>query len=187
MPSSVPCTLCPEGVSTIWVSSGTTNPVSWTRLVHLDKWELVANRTEAPKKRTSDTGGAARKFCSDILDWTVNLTNTLCETDWLYCDILDDPTNPSVGVTAYWFLGWDASYLTGTTPGVTDPADFVYPFGQHERGVYVLGQVVPGGFGLDNTTSDPATAEWSIEVSGGPWFPNCTTGDFAPSDGDATS
>ena len=58
------CSICPEGCATIWIAEPPVSPdtaiTDWTRLVHLDKWELVPNRTEAPKKRTSDSGRAAR-------------------------------------------------------------------------------------------------------------------------------
>lgn len=183
------CSICPQGSTSVFIGTG--SPViTWVRLVNLDKWELVANRTEAPKKRTSDTNGAAVKFCSDVLDWSVNLTTTLCESSWLYCDILADSSNPSIGVSAYWFLTWDIEYLPASQGGISKPvgvtavADISDALASNERGIYFGGTVIPGGFGLDNTSSDPATSDWTIEVTNGPWFPECGLGNFSASTGE---
>lgn len=175
----MPCVICPEGCGTVWVGTDA-DPIVWTRLVHVDSWTMTANRQEANKKRTSDTGGAAIKFCSDITDWTFEITNTLCIDDWLYADILTDQTNPSAGVTGWFFFGWSCANAppplgTNADPADTDPDLFAAgTYVGSSGGIYAYGTVNPPGFGIDNNGSDPATGDWTVSVVRGPYLPKDT-------------
>lgn len=185
------CAICPQGCGTVWIATiGVDNALTWTRLVHMDSWNLTPNRTEATKKRTSDTGGAAVKFCSDIIDWTCTIVNTLCVEDWLYADILVNQRNPSAGKTTWFFLGWDCVHApaplgTGTDPSLAD-ADTIIgnesTYTTSDGGIYLYGTVSPPGFGIDNTNSDPATGEWNIDIISGPYFPAASGAEFSGSD-----
>ena len=189
------CIICPEGCGTVWIGANDATTITdWTRLVHVDAWRIVPNLQEASKKRTSDTGGKAAKFCSDVIDWTAEITNTLCDTDWLYADILTNPGNPSGGKTAWFFLGWGCNHAPkphgtgaalGDLPLETTIAKFNLGTYAIDSGVYLLGIVNPPGFGIDNTGSDPATADWSINISSGPYLPiGAATGIYSVSDDD---
>lgn len=197
----MPCAICPSGCGTVWIGTDT-EPIVWKRLVHVDTWRLVPNRQEANKKRTSDTGGAAVKFCGDVVDFTFEVTNTLCIDDWLYADILSDPTNPALGKTAWFFFGWDCDHApapqgTGTDPTGDDPDDNVLAdlldgtYVGSSGGLYAKGVVNPPGFGVDNNGSDPSTADWTVDVIVGPRFPKDTgtagVGPYSTSDADPDS
>lgn len=196
------CAICPEGCGTVFKGSLSGDTITWTRLVHVDTWNMTPNRQEATKKRTSDTGGNAVKFCSDIIDWTITVTNTLCTDDWLYADILANQRNPSIGVTAWFFLGWACTFAptshpngSGSSPSITDQTDLTGAPGtytQSDGGVYVYGTVSPPGFGIDNNGTDPATGEWNIDATLGPYLPaddqpTAGTGAYSVSDGDPTN
>lgn len=175
----MPCHICP-GCATVWMATDLTGGnITWVRLIHVDGWTMTPNRQEANKKRTSDTGGAAVKFCSDIVDWTFEVTNTLCIDDWLYADILDDSSNPSVGVTTWFFFGWGCEHSpVGLGAENNVPPDVVTTaaldpstFAAADSGIYAYGTVNPPGFGVVNDGSDPATADWSLSVTVGPLMP----------------
>lgn len=192
----MPCAICPEGCGTVWIGTDT-DPIVWTRLVHVDTWTMTPNRQEANKKRTSDTGGAAIKFCADITDWTFEITNTLCIDDWLYANILEDPTNPSDGKEAWFFFGWDCENApppkgTNAEPDDTVPSTFgAGTYAGTSGGIYAFGKVNPPGFGINNDGSDPATGDWTISVTLGPYLPKDTgtagVGPYSVSDADVTN
>jgi hypothetical protein len=184
---------------TVWIGTDA-DPIVWTRLIHTGSWAMTPNRQEANKRRTSDTGGAAVKFCPDIVDWTMEITNVLCEDDWLYTDILVDQTNPSVGKTTWFFFGWSCDQAptphgTGTDPEGDDPIDTdpdAFAAGTYTgstKGVYAYGTVNPPGFSMDNDGSDAPSGDWTISVVRGPYLPKDTgtggVGAFSGSDEDA--
>lgn len=192
----MPCIICPQGCGTVWRGRLTVDAIAWTRLVHVDTWRMVPNRQEATKKRTSDTGGSAVKFCQDIVDWTFEITNTLCIDDWLYSDILTDQTNPSVGVQAWFYFGWDCTHAppplgTNADPSVVDQTTLTGGTGHSNGGIYAFGQVNPPGFGIDNNGTDPATGDWTLDVSLGPYMPEdagtAGVGPYSISDEDPTN
>lgn len=185
----MPCEICP-GCATVWKGTVVGANVTWVRLVHVDGWTMTPNRQEANKKRTSDTGGAAVKFCADIVDWTFEITNTLCIDDWLYADILEDQYNPSVGVEGWFFFGWGCEHAppTNTAPVGDTVAELdASPFALLDSGIYAYGQVNPPGFGVVNDGSDPATADWTLSVIRGPFLPVAAltgaSGPYSVSDG----
>lgn len=197
------CAICPGGCGTVWIGKyagdDPSAALTWSRLVHVDSWGMTPNRQEATKKRTSDTGGAAIKFCSDIIDWTVTVTNTLCIDDWLYSDILADQENPSVGTTAWFFLSWDCDFSPLANPGpIATPATThatgaaIVAGGHLLGGIFVHGTVSPPGFSIDNNSTDPATGEWNVDITLGPYLPadnpaTAGTGSYSISDGDPTN
>jgi hypothetical protein len=188
----MPCSICPEGCGSVWVATeGGAGALTWVRLIHTDSWTMTPNRQEANKKRTSDTNRAAVKFCSDITDWTFEVTNTLCPEDWLYADLLDDPTNPSDGIESWFFFGWGCEHVpgaqatattTGDPPSADNISDFVGTFALSDSGIYAFGKVNPPGFGIDNNGSDPATGDWTLSVSDGPFLPVASGALYSGSD-----
>lgn len=187
----MPCVICPKGCATVWMAKAIdgAGAITWVRLVHVDRWNMTPNRQEANKKRTSDTGGLAVKFCEDITDFSFEVTNTLCIDDWLYADILDNPIAPGTGIRTWFFFGWGCEHAPApvgdndpplaTNTSQLDPATFAL----RDSGSYAYGQVSPPGFGVDNNGSDPATADWTLSVELGPLLPfPRTTGAYSPSD-----
>ena len=139
---------------------------------------------EPTEVRTSDTGGKKVPACGGATSYAVEVTSALCDEDWLYAYILDsysdtpsagDPIDPSRGADLWFCVQWSA---TADTPDATftNLAGVISCDAEGDNAIYCRGQVQPPGFGFDNDSSDPVTAEWSAEITWGPKFPVTTTG-----------
>ena len=182
------CGICP-GYFAVWFNpTGTT----WELIENVDSWSIDANVQEATKKRTSSTNNLAQAFCEDIVSYTASVTVTLCPSNWLFCDILAG-NGQELGNTysGWFFFGW-ANAAGTTTPFVPTGDPTASGFTQYlsgasatppshtNPGVYLHGKVVPPGFGGDNTSTDPTTATFTINIGKGPILPICSGEDFAP-------
>lgn len=130
---------------------------TWANMPHCISAELTPN-TESPNKiRTSDTGGArVSPGCAALTEYELTATNALDISDWLWCYLLDTPSNPQSGRTC-----WAR----------------IRPFGASDDNaqIYLLIKVNPGGYGFDNDSTDAQTTEWSAEVLDAPVYPGCGT------------
>ena len=109
MPAEYAGCLCP-GVFSLWMYDHTLVAPKWQPLLHIDSWELEPDVEEAPRKRTSSTNGQSVKFCSDIVGYDLSVTNTICGSQWLFCQILEDHRVLSNGITTWFFASWDSDY-----------------------------------------------------------------------------
>jgi len=180
------CGLCP-GYFSVWYygidPTGGSTEGEWLQIPNIDSWNIEANVQEATKKRTSSTNGLAVKFCGDVVDYSASVVSTVCETNWLFCHILDGNDKNLMGETktTWWYFGWGESQSYPVAPvlsgaqllsledwrlnGATPPV-------HNNKGIFFYGKVTPPGFGGDNTSSDPTTASFSISVSTGPLLPS---------------
>ena len=177
------CGMCPGFFEVyFWNSS------AWERLDNVDSWSFDANVQEATKKRTSSTGGLAVKFCGDIVDYSASVTTTLCRDNWLFCDILAG-SGQELGKTfeGWFFFSWgntagtDVSAPTQANVTALNTWKGGGSIVSHtDQGAYAYGKVVPPSFGGDNTSTDPSTASFTINLSAGPLLPVCSGEDYAP-------
>lgn len=183
------CGMCP-GYFSVWymkdIIAGESTDWEWIEIPNIDSWTIDANVQEATKKRTSSTKGLAVKFCEDVVDFTASVTTTLCQTEWLFCHILDGVGQELSNTREGWFFfGWGN---TGTSPkgptlvngswpdaGTTNLENYrngTAAAPEHtESGIFLYGKIVPPGFGGDNTATDPTTATFSINITSGPILP----------------
>lgn len=174
-------------------NQGVSANMEWIYIRHVDSWEIAAVRQEATRKRTSSTGGAAVKFCPDTVSHDVNVVNTLTpDEQWLYGAILANPNRMAIGVTAWFFLGFDVAFNPVLSGGTLTPMnDSVVVvdgnaatskelgtngtvgtgFVHHNNGFYTYGTVVPPGFTGSNDGQDPVTADWAVAISTAPLPP----------------
>ena len=186
------CGLCP-GYFEVWFWAGAapdTAGNNWEQLGNVDSWSLDANVQEATKKRTSSTNGLAVPWCGSIVDYTASVTVTLCQSNWLFCDILGG-SGQQLGVTrtGWFFFGWGLVNPDGSVslspPSQTNTVNLETWRGggsivsHTDNGVYLYGSVVPPSFGGDNTSTDPSTATFTINVTAGPLLPICSGEDYA--------
>lgn len=190
------CGLCP-GYFEVWFWNGAVPGTgAWERIGNVDSWSIDANVQEATKKRTSSTNGLAVSFCTSVVDYTASVTVTLCQSNWLFCDILSfDGTNTfgqELGKTrqGWFFFGWGAVDGSGnvslSNPSLSNATALETwrtngtPIVDHtDNGTYLYGTVVPPSFGGDNTSTDPSTATFSVNISAGPLMPKCSGEDYA--------
>lgn len=185
------CGLCP-GYFEVWFWNGAVPGTgAWERMGNVDSWSLDANVQEATQKRTSSTNGLSTKFCPDVVSYNASVTVTLCQSNWLFCDILGG-SGQQLGVTrtGWFFFGWGAvdsgtGAVTLSPPTETNATDLETWRGggaivdHTDNGVYLYGSVVPPSFGGDNTSTDPSTATFTINVTAGPLLPICSGEDYA--------
>lgn len=179
--------MCP-GCFAVWIWSGTEVAGNWELLSNIDSWRYNPNVTQSTPKRTSSTHGIARRFCSDLVTYDLEVVTTLCASDWLFCDILVDEQVLSAGITTWLFTSWHCDYTDNPAfdqlePGLSatvlnaaiNAAPPTIP-AHTEPGAYVYGQIQPPGFGGDNTTNDPTTASFNVTIYNGPFLPSCSEG-----------
>lgn len=174
------CYICPR-FGSVWIAEeglefatpdGSTK--TWVKVPELQSWTLEADVEDPDQFVTSSTNGVAVAPCPGVTNYSISTNFKLCESDWLYCHILDEPAalatdwmNPTATKRLWWFFSW-----LDTAPPTTPT--------NHDRGVYVLGRADPSGFGIDNNTSTAAEAEPTVQIERGPFLPICTTYTGAP-------
>jgi len=177
--ASSSCFVCP-GHAAVWVAIPDDQndyvPETWYKLPHTVSWGLVPDIEEATEIRTSDTAGKKVAPCGGATSWSLDVTSALCEDDWLYGYILgeDDRTDPANGADLWMFLAFEE----GDTPGesITWDGSTHHVSLNEDNGIYLRANVNPPGFGFDNDSSDPVTAEWSADITWGPEFPTMDVG-----------
>lgn len=182
------CWVCP-GYAKIWVAvpgapaADPNNEVPGTfyALPHTITWNIEPNTEDPTEIRTSDTGGLKIAVGAGATSYKLNVTSALSVYDWLYAYILASDgtwakTLPAQGADLWFFLAWDVddtpeSTITSDSGGwiVTRAADA-------DHGIYCRGLVEPAGYGIDNDSTDPAKAEWSANITAGPYLPESDTG-----------
>lgn len=184
--ASSSCFICP-GHARIYVSrpDGTTElPTTWLLLPHTVQVGVTPDVEEPTEIRTSDTGGKKVPACGGATSYALEVTSALCDHDWLYAYLLDsysatpsagDPIDPSKGADLWFCVQWSE---TPDTPDATwvNTNGVITCNAQGDNAIYSRGQVQPPGFGFDNDSSDPVTAEWSAELTWGPKFPVTSDG-----------
>jgi len=165
--------ICPR-YGSVWIadydSATHTNPGfagPFTKLPEVQSWTLDADVTDPDEFVTSGTNGVAVSPCVGTTSWSATVNFKLCPDDWIYCYLLsgggtlggwDDPGL----VVQKWF------YFTWLNVGPT-----VTPNAQN-LGVYMVGQVNPSGFGIDNNSTSAAETEPTIRGVLGPFLPACS-------------
>lgn len=128
---------------------------TWANLPHCISAELTANTETANKIRTSDTAGArVAPSCASLTEYELSARNALDVDDWLWCYLLDTPTNPQTGRSC-WIR--------------------IRPFGSAVATgqIYLRVKINPGGYGFDNDATEAQVTEWSAEVLDAPVYPGC--------------
>lgn len=191
--------LCP-GYAKIWCAlpnvgahpnSGT--PGTWRALPHTITWALEPNVEDPTEIRTSDTGGLKIAVGSGATSYKLNVTSALTEEDWLYAYILeadgDGDTNGewatsliANGADLWLYLAWNSGDTASAT--FTSSSNGIAISSHIDNGIYLFGTVEPGGYGMDNDSTDPVKAEWSVNVTLGPYLPN--PDDYFSNDTDGT-
>ena len=171
------CYICPR-FGSIWctdyngtdVHPGTSAGLTWIKLPEMQTWELTADVTDPDEFVTSETGGSAVRPCPGTTTWSFTTNWKLCQTNWLYAYLLGDPAdsavthggwaNPNDLACKWFYFSWTQDAPTQVTS---------------DRGIYAVGQVNAGGFGLDNNASTAAETAPTIEVVRGPFLPPSAT------------
>ena len=178
------CFICPGHAAIFVADPDDGNDIvstDWFKLPHTVTWELAPDIEDPTEIRTSDTAGNKVAVGAGATSYTLNVTSALAEEDWLYLYILDDDatwgrTQLGSGADLWFFLAWDEDDTPGTTIVYNEgTSSYDYPT-NNDNGIYLRGQVQPGGYGLDNDSTDPAQAEWTANVTWGPHLPDPTSG-----------
>lgn len=149
------------------IPDGNGDPTDWVRLPHTVKWELSADVEEPTEIRTSDTANRKVAACGGATSYSCAVTSALCDDDWLYAYILDDPNDPTTGLTLWFYVTHVGAVLpSGIENSAVSSLDM-----NDIRGPVFKGIVQAPGISFDNDASDPTTVEWTINVTAGPYIP----------------
>lgn len=192
------CFVCP-GSTKIWIASAAgvdgIPTGSWYALPHTISVQIEPSVEDPTEIRTSDTAGLKIAVGSGATSYALNVVSGLTEENWLYAFILDSDatwgrTLPANGATLWFALDWNSSSVPDsslTAASIATPdngSTYTITRTEPDYAIYLKGTVEPGGYGMDNDSTDPVRAEWSVNISNGPYFPDTTGtlygGDAAP-------
>lgn len=164
------------GQARVFVSipDGNDDPQDWVALPHTVSWEFSADVEEATELRTSDTDNKKVAACGGATSYTLNITSALCNDDWLYAYILEDETNPTSGMTLWFYLPHIFVPGSDTVPAEITNSSITAGDLTVTTGPLMRGTVQAPGISFDNDASEPTVVEWSVKISEGPILPGAT-------------